>query len=52
MNAVAMTLCYSDIKKGVLDYPIDLDIGAIEAKVFTQWQKKDPVYFLEERKAF
>jgi enterochelin esterase-like enzyme len=49
MNALAMTLCYSPLKKGELQFPIDLKTGSINEKTWNLWKEKDPVQFLKNR---
>jgi enterochelin esterase-like enzyme len=51
MNAVAMSLCYGESKEK-LEYPVDLQTGALKEKQFSLWKKKDPVQFMEERASF
>jgi len=46
MNTLAMTLCYSPLKKGTLQFPIDLKTGTLDEKTWKLWQSKDPVHFL------
>jgi enterochelin esterase-like enzyme len=49
MNAVAMTLCYSRIEKGKIQFPIDPETGVLREKIWQHIQRKDPIYFLAER---
>lgn len=48
LNALAMTLCYSPLYKGRLQYPIDLETGELNAKIWNIWKAKDPIYFMEK----
>ncbi len=49
MNTMAMSCSYSELKKGAVEFPIDLLTGDKNKKVWEQWLSKDPVYFLAER---
>lgn len=49
MNALAMTLCYSPLKKEEVQFPIDLKTGEKNEKIWKIWQEKDPVDFLKSR---
>jgi hypothetical protein len=49
VNAIAMTLCYSPMKKGKLQFPIDEKTGELNKSLWQKILQKDPVHFLAER---
>ncbi len=49
INTLAMTACYSPLKNGQLQFPIDLKSGDLKASLWKTWLLKDPVYFLAQR---
>ena len=52
VHMIAMGFCYSpkeSLKKDFLDFPIDLYSGELKSKIWKQWLKHDPIYFLPKR---
>ncbi len=52
MHGLAMGLCYSpasSLKDDSIEFPIDLETGLVEKKIWTHWLQQDPVCFLRKR---
>lgn len=49
MNAFAMAMCYAGDEQGRVAFPIDLETGELDLKLWKQWQRHDPIHFLKER---
>lgn len=54
MNVIAMALSYSPasaLKGKMIKLPVDLESGKVDGSLWKTWLEKDPVRFLEKRKA-
>jgi enterochelin esterase-like enzyme len=52
MNVIAMAHCYAPantIKKDFIDFPVDLYTGEVDKKIWSAWEKHDPIHFLKKR---
>ena len=49
INVLAMTGCYSTLKKSQLQFPLNLQTGEINVSLWKKWLEKDPVVFLQAR---
>jgi len=49
MNAVAMALCYSPVKKGRFEFPINLKTAELNEDIWNVWREKDPIRFVRVR---
>ena len=47
MNAVGMAACYSTQKE--ISYPLDLETGLLNQKIWNSWKLYDPVSFVKSR---
>lgn len=55
MHGLAMGLCYSpakSLKEDCIEFPIDLETGFVDKKIWTHWLQQDPVHFLKKRAQF
>lgn len=51
-NALAMSLCYGKVKRGEIEFPINLETGLLNSRVWKSWKQKDPVVFLQKNRQY